>query len=647
MKTNRDIRKKIVELIRLLERSQRPNGRWEGRIIETGEKSPSIFPTLYCVNMLDRLKNKEAGKIADKARSFILSQRSEDGSWNYLGGSDDSEPRKTNYPNDMDDTSLAVTALASFMDREIGDRFVSMKKIVYGYEKALNISDCGRGGPFNTWLVKGEMRGTRWNDIDPVVNSNISLCLRKIGVSMPGLDDYLASIIEHENYHSKYYDSPITVLYAIARAQSDKPMSSDILTKQIERQCMIFFEKDPDNALSLAHALSALIYVEGREELIRKAYEKLMRLENSWERAYPLYIEKVEEDKTYHIGSKVITMSAIIEALKAYENYNESDYDSIKMEVADHGTTDRDLEKARDYILGHPIIVSDLMRESVANLIDDMSEKENIKNIIILPIQAWGLLKNQRSLDMKDGVKCVALGLAGWTAWTRADDIRDGEEDMDAIKDGMANFSVLQSVVHDIIRELSLKKEDRNRIIEILGKMEDANSKENARNDCVMNIRERSIWKSMGAAVPMMAFMMKARRPETEIKACEDFFRHFILARQLSDDACDWPEDLFNGRKTPVTEWIEDESDPFMIIDMDMDKSKEIFDRHVASKIAREIRDRACEAIDCVRKIDAFRDTGFLEELPGFYLGMANKILERRESRKVFNDVFWNRDMKC
>jgi hypothetical protein len=158
----------------------------------------------------------------------------------------------------------------------------------------------------------------------------------------------------------------------------------------------------------------------------------------------------------------------------------------------------------------------------------------------------------------------------------------------------------------------------RNKVKKTLAVMEYANSR-----GCTLNLEGISVLKSIGVALPMVAFLMNVGVDTKNVKVCKQFFYHFILCRQLSDDALDWPEDMKKGQRTLVTEWLEEaigKDRPFR-------KYRKAFDKTVSPKVAQKILSHSRSSIGYAKKMTCFTSTEFLEELPRFYKEMAEKIL--------------------
>jgi len=298
-------------------------------------------------------------------------------------------------------------------------------------------------------------------------------------------------------------------------------------------------------------------------------------------------------------------------------------------------------------ILESGYFVADGSKDLIGRRMRESAAQPNIRKILDLPRRGYEALiqvalnesaPKERSDKVNAVIICTAIGLAGWVAWTAADRIRDGENPAranagngaDGFNDDLYVFSILRPIIDELIGRLSLPTIYLKRLKRIIGMMEYANS-----SHCALGTREQSIWKSMGAAVPLLALMMKVGAQGTKaseidalnknIVLCEDFFRNFILARQLSDDALDWKEDagVGNGGRlktagangdTLVVRWME-----------------RAFDRQVKYEVAAEMLKRSRRAVEKARNMSCFTDTVFLEELPRNYEEMAEKILRKPE----------------
>ncbi len=209
------------------------------------------FITSLLLNALAVLQEdfyQEASTIARPGISFLLGQNSDIWSFNYWSR-EAPEYLAMKYPDDLDDTFCALSAL-----------FLWKKEIVDGevfahIVKVLTFAEENEGGPYRTWLVPAET--TEWYDVDPVVNSNIRYFLSLSSIELTGLDAYLDTVVEEELFSSKYYSSPIIILYFIARSWTDRSEYTEKLIQEIlKRQKEGLWDNGLETAMAVSSPLS-------------------------------------------------------------------------------------------------------------------------------------------------------------------------------------------------------------------------------------------------------------------------------------------------------------------------------------------------------------------------------------------------------
>ncbi len=654
----KELNLKINRVLRLLECLQKSDGSFAARVIGSDRETLSIFPTLCCANCLLAVNDEVARNILRKTRRLILANQSENLTWNYWRAST-AKP----CPNDLDDASNTMTVLLS---SNLADT-----KTVKAYGEALYLTDGGYGGPFNTWILNRRERGRDWHDIDIVVNANILRSLNMLGVEANGLTSFIKSCVERERYHSKYYENIITIIYHITRAYQGKSISS--LVRKSEKHCEELIAGESRDPLLLAHALSTLIRLNGRSDLMKSILACLLSVEFAWDKPFPFYTETISGGISNRVGSPAITLSAVAEALFLYNRHwsKEKSFHS-----ATNSCKNEELEKIADsHILSSACASPEIINRKISVAIQCILRGKNIRRVLELPMRAGKELVGVEPIDGEVLDACVAIGIAGWAAWTCSDAIRDseplnelgnesngGKDNASNRNDRLAVFSILQSITHELINRLQLPLNKLRHIYRLIASMEEANcGNGKSERPCekrienrVYGLRRTSAEKSMGAAIPLLALMMKSSANKKDIRNCQKFFFHFILARQLSDDACDWREDLAGGRETLMTRWIlneipedssawnESDENAKNVFNDDIPKElAKIFDEKVSLWTAREIIKQSCRAVYYARKITCFKDVEFLESLPQFYEKNAMEVIEKHDLKKIFESEFW------
>jgi hypothetical protein len=258
------------------------------------------------------------------------------------------------------------------------------------------------------------------------------------------------------------------------------------------------------------------------------------------------------------------------------------------------------IEKSIDYIYGH----------------------KKIMCIIDLPKKIKLIRKNLT----RNEIKIIhEIGIFGWATYTYYDQIRDrdnGGGDKKYLSIGNLMMSDFYFLISKIIKNNIIIKK-------LIQNMEEANLFEEIKSN--RKITDTYILKSIGAAIPMIILLIKAEAGKKNIDACYNYFYHLIGARQLSDDAYDWPEDMKKGHRTLVTEWFKEAAGNGKSIMEYRKFSNDI----VAPKVDNKILWHARKSIEYAKQMTCFKSTEPLEELPRFYEDMATKLIAKRKDKKL------------
>ena len=122
--------------------------------------------------------------------------------------------------------------------------------------------------------------------------------------------------------------------------------------------------------------------------------------------------------------------------------------------------------------------------------------------------------------------------------------------------------------------------------------------------------------KSLGVAVPTVLLMADDRKNSQILSS----FKHYVSARQISDDATDWKEDLKKGKSTCITTKFSSR------------KKRKSFEKDFFPKITNQIKKECYKSIGLSLKI--FSDTeNPLANLSYEYIRAARREL----AQKVIN----------
>ena len=275
---------------------------------------------------------------------------------------------------------------------------------------------------------------------------------------------------------------------------------------------------------------------------------------------------------------------------------------------------------AAETITRSPYCASDAARDLIAEGTSALARNPGVVRIIELPSTMSELYRDNTSSVRPAAEKCTLIGLAGWVAWDAADKIRDKGCDMAS---ACIRFSLAHSIMYEAIAELALDQSDRWIIDCLFARMEMANLDESLRHKPSITL---TISKSIGADIPFLAFLMKIGASGEDIVHGLDCLEQLILARQLSDDACDWYEDMKAGHRTLVTE--------LLIKNAGAKKNRAVyrhaFEKKIKFKVAQMIRNAARRSVKHACEMSCFTSTRALERLPRSYVEMADKVLAKK-----------------
>ncbi len=542
----------VEKAILFLAKSQQPNGSF----LSLSSKSPTnfkeaiIFPSVFSstliLSSLARINENETLKtIKEKLASFLLAQRSDAWSFNYWDR-EAVEYKKIPYPDDLDDTFSALAALHLY-DPKIITGEVLAKSV-----SLLTTLEVDEGGPYRTWLVD-ENSESAWKDVDFAVNSNIGYFLSLIGVSLPKQIDFLERQIAEDKIESPYYPNSYPLIYFISRFY--KGPYKDNLIKKIH-------SLSPSNSLDNALCALSLMNLNEKHENIKDHVEYVIenQMNGYWEAA-PFYTGvNPKRDNNYFAGSDELTTGFCIEALYAFSQYTAViSQKNIEKKGEELDRSILNLTKKRFLNTGRGL------QEQAIEVIDSVKRDDKSFQITLTPFYFTFSLGNHGS-DVSDEL-LVALGSAnlyGWIAYSIYDDFLDEEGEL--AKLSVANVALRES--SGIFETILPGSGFVNHARKVIDAIDSANTwevtmtrKKIKKGDMLKEIVlpdwgnfEKIAARSFGHALGPIAILYSLGfyDQSSEVKNLEKFFRSYLIAKQLNDDAHDWQEDLQKGHMTPV-----------------------------------------------------------------------------------------------
>ena len=192
----------------------------------------------------------------------------------------------------------------------------------------------------------------------------------------------------------------------------------------------------------------------------------------------------------------------------------------------------------------------------VPKMVDRVTRKDYRGQVTLLAYFFRKSLQPQDAEKISDEI-VVRLGvanLAGWIAYRIYDDFLDNEGKAELLS--LAHMSLRYCMA--LYREL-LPKEALGTFESFMNKVDETNALEREisykpkvppdyKNYEILGYK--SLPHCLGPVTILLTLGYTTNSPE--IKSCVSFFYHYLIARQLSDDALDWKKDLERGFVNPV-----------------------------------------------------------------------------------------------
>lgn len=486
--------------------------------------------------------------IKSKIASFLVEQASEIWTWNYWDRQS-SSAQQFPYPDDIDASFVAMAALFQF------DKSLFTPTRMANMANALFATETKPGGPYRTWLVD-ETADKAWRDVDLVVNCNVAGFLSLQGVTLENLNQLIDKAIKKGKLESPYYPSLQPAAYFLARWYDGSAKVG--LRDLVLADCEASIWKTPHlTALSV----STLIRLGYPAQKLQSAVEYLIAAQahdGSWP-AGPLCLDVRREGETesYYIGSASLTTALCIEALDLYEATLRAK--SSKGTAVHAANTQYRLITKRAQR-----VVDDLphreLRFQTHKVLTRIITQDKDRQIVMLP---WLVARAAEVKAAEPLLHSLATAsLWGWAAYTIYDDFLDNEGDPVFLPSAVFAQRQLLATFEEILPDDAAFHEE---IRQILNRLDQANAWEVTH--CRGVVRDNKLFidklpdygdywqladRSLGHTIAGMGVFYSAGRDAKSRKGLHDFFKHYLIARQLNDDAHDWEEDLKLGHVNAV-----------------------------------------------------------------------------------------------
>jgi len=492
------------------------------------------FPTALILSALSEVCSSKFKKTRQRALSYLLKQESEWGSWNYWDHNS-LEHKNQPYPDDLDDTFCALSALWETAPNQItGTRLAQATKLLIQTESA-------PGGPYRTWVV-GKQAAEHWLDVDPVVNSNIARFLSTQGVNPLPLHSYIEKSLKQDKSTSPYYPNQYAFFWFTSRWYRGSLQS--MLRRRLLRNSAL---SEPSSALPTALALAAYLQWGGTTTEVKKSQIYLLKKQKNgiWP-AEGFCLDPAQKGQTYYAGSEVLTTAFCLDALQLYQNTLSKEIQtrrltSIRSEVMKEVT--QTLQSMKE---------SKVAYETVLNKILRIENKTPILTLAEATCEAFGVSQAQIPDSLR--IRLGAASTLGWLSYTILDDFLDGQGNRQALPVALVAHRAMVTLYEKVLPtgfvSTTLNTIDAANTWELAHCRFDSKAGVVQNNPNYKNLDQLAD-RSLGHLLTPLAVLKLSEKYE-QAPELTAFFRNFLIARQLSDDALDWKTDLEAGHINSV-----------------------------------------------------------------------------------------------
>lgn len=507
----------------------------------TREYETTFFPSLI-LSALQGSGAPELEQVRQKLTAFLLAQKSKAWTWNYWNRNSNAY-RKLPYPDDLD---CSFCALAS-LHRQVPEALTG--RTLAAVAKVLIACETTPGGPYKTWHTTSS--ATEWQDVDLVVNSNIAYFLQLEDIELPNIVTMTEAAIRRRRFTTPYYPSQFAVFYFVTRWYHGKSLA--LLRRHIMDSVRL---PKKLSSLDISLAICSLLRAGVTPNVVTPLVKLLLRRQaqdGSWPAA-TFSLDPSVRGKVHYAGAASLTTAFCLEAIQLYEDARQivearpvpSPYQLVSERISKRVMT---------------IEQTDLRRE-VQLLWKSMLAQDADKEIGLLP---W-LVAEAGQLTVGESIleQLAAANLWGWMAYTTYDNFFDEQATPKQLPAAIFCMRRLLVTLHETLPQNAAFQHTVSTILE---RMDAANSWELAH--CRGKFEGQKLiikqlpnytdyWqladRSLGHTIAALGVLHAAGKDikASQIRAVETGLRHYLIARQLHDDAHDWQADLELGQINAV-----------------------------------------------------------------------------------------------
>ncbi|HJP96522.1 MAG TPA: prenyltransferase/squalene oxidase repeat-containing protein [Candidatus Saccharimonadales bacterium] len=487
--------------------------------------------------------------IRQKLADFLLAQKNPHWSFNYWTRT--SLQNKTMpYPDDLDDTFCALTSLW------LHDSSLITEEALAHMAKLLIATEVAVGGPYRTWLVAANSPKI-WLDTDIAVNANVAYFLQLAVQPLPNLTAYLETAIVQQAFRSPYYPDMYPIIYYIARTYRGPQQAA------LARVLCDNMQSDGHWGTPLRTALAVSALYNLQQPVAKTAPQYLLatqQSDGSWP-AEAFCIDPTRDGMVHYGGSAALTTAFVLEALQ-----------TKKPRVAKPAAQPKRPSTYTAAIAKQAIAdcqnLSVSVRQPLLATLKHAVHGKNGEEIIALAHHFYKDLRQPLLLKPEVINHLATANLYGWTAYTLYDDVLDGDAPPAVLP--AANVAMRRSV-HHFEQAAPDNAAWLAHLDQVFTTMDSANAWETAH--CRFAIHDQQIAigalpkfgkrqqlanRSLGhTLVPAGVLAAAGILPQdSRAQKLQEALCHYLIAKQLNDDAHDWEDDLRAGQNTYVVTHI-------------------------------------------------------------------------------------------
>lgn len=578
--------------------------------------------------------NKCLRKIVTRISEKLKDQKGALYTWNYYPHPHTTTPSP--YPDDLDDTCLALTVLHNEGVENIDS--VHLGHFLHWLVQCEHSID-EHTSAYNTWILpRNKPVDIAWKDIDIVVQAHIYEFLRNIGAAPDTVLSYIEKCIREsaDSLHTASYGVPLHstyyryeyILYSLSRVHTSLSIEAiDILKSHLE----IALGKANDNLLSLSLLLSTAIRLDHLKSRWAEIVKFLCKKSLSTNTViHGLYIEYTKEGRTTYCGSHALTLSFIYESIDLYIQTLDDTSHSKDMhhKLFETGLSTEYIQEVTES-LSH--------FNEAAELIDTFTKLEIALEPLRWLVECDGI--HNKALSPKEKIAAKKSGTAmlyGWIAFCIYDGLIDKELPLSSLP--IANTCHRKCL--SLLAELC--PDNRKNILhEVMDTLDYAEYKESTSHNSIpaeeWHNHKRLSDKSIGHCLGPIAALIYCRRINNkEAQDIREFYSFFLALKQAHDDAHDLEEDFLAERNTIVTALCE----KHMAGSRDLVKLRYVFAHHAVYELDCVMNEWVRKAQDLLTRIEHISPyTEDLSKQVQAYACMSKQVIREVETMKVFESL--------